>query len=183
MNGWNAKGSIKYQQFGGDPATIDEQGFLIASEDFHVIGPVDQVEKIVSGLGREVINHGIGGYGWPEGKMRYWDWPCEDQPFPDIGIIFDVDGKDSTEQPSWSIDSSVWTRKGGGCSAPIIGYADMPANTWHLGQTWLRGKYVDFDLTNKAITVGNQTGSNDEATQAPGEDNMIRMPLRKQSTH
>lgn len=154
--GWHVMGSITHPAAGNSEPMAD-QNFYIASELLNVMGPIDLVEQILTSIGATLVpTHGLGG------SMPHGSYPC-DTSMPELGFSLASGDSDSANQHLWPFDASAWTStstESGTCTAPIFGWSEMEPNTWHLGQAWLCGKYVDFNMEDKTITVATMKGSN-----------------------
>lgn len=150
---WIIEGSVVYPA-AGLSKTITNQRFNLASEVFNIIGPYNLVKEILEDMGMTTVptgdQNGL--------RMIYGNFLCDD-PIPEFGFSF------GSTQSWWPLDVSTWklSQSGINCTAPIVGWdwLEKPYHTdeWYVGQTWFRGKYVDFNLENQEITIANIQGN------------------------
>ncbi|KAG0055595.1 hypothetical protein BGZ83_008029 [Gryganskiella cystojenkinii] len=118
----------------------------------------------------ETIHLELGG-NWDH-VHRTWFLPCEGT----VDLIWWVSEGHGVVQP---YESLIYKLEDGRCQSLIFGNPE--ANYWILGDTWLRGLYVVYDMagsgrigiahaTNRAISDGNQVGS-----VGPGGDSDTRI--------
>ena len=172
--GWNVQGNVTYSS-SGQQKTMPNQEFFLASELYMVVGPTDQVMEIFASLNKTALLR----YG-EDNLLLYARIDCDT--ILDLAFIIGSDDTNSGGLQQWAFNQLIWgssEENNKECTVPIAASDDMPANTWLLGQTWLRGKYVDFDLDNQAITVANWAHHSAEV-KASTQNNSVQIPLRKQ---
>jgi hypothetical protein len=151
-NGFLVGGEVVYSSAGKQRA-FRNQTLIAVSEYANVAGPIPHVRDILHGMNATIVETTSSC-----GKVLFGTYPCNATP-PEFGFSFKDERPDANGGLVWPFDASAWklARDGGSCTAPIVGWEGIGNNTWFLGQAWLRGKYVDFDLDNTTFTVANLT--------------------------
>jgi pepsin A len=155
-NGFIVGGEVVYS-VAGKRHTFQNQSLYTASENADVVGPIPQVRDILGGMNAAILETIES-----RGKLLFGTYPCNATP-PEFGFSFKDEHPDAVGGLVWPFDVSAWTlaREGGSCTAPIVGWDGMVNDSWYLGQAWLRGKYVDFDLNNTTVTFAKLKENND----------------------
>ncbi|TQN71643.1 Pepsin A, partial [Colletotrichum shisoi] len=119
------------------------QTILVDSGTVNIVGPIAQVAKLFETAGIQAVNLSLPGCR----KVLTGFYPCDKPPAIDFGLS-------TGSKDVFGIDADAFKQAVNGennCTATITGIDNL--RLWVLGQSWFRGKYVDFDVTGKTIGV------------------------------
>ena len=145
---WSLKGEVSSHN-GTQTHTFEDQDLLISAENFNVVGPMEQVRTILNSInGSKVVE-----VQEDCGILLSATYPC-DTILPEFGFAFWPATASASVDDVWHIHEDVWRESDTNniCTAPIVGLDNLADNTWLLGQAFLRGKYVDFNVEDAAVT-------------------------------
>ncbi|TID02439.1 Lysosomal aspartic protease [Colletotrichum higginsianum] len=149
FSGSLAKATIKGEWLVGGDVRVGEQlvvknkTMLLDSGTANVVGPIAQVAKLFETAGIQAVNLSLPGCT----KVMTGHYPCDKPP----AITF---GLNSGSKDAFGIEAAAFKQAvngGNNCTATITGIDNF--RIWVIGQSWFRGKYIDFDVTGKTIGV------------------------------
>ncbi|KAJ0164902.1 Aspartic protease [Colletotrichum tanaceti] len=137
---WRVRGDVRV----GGQLVVKDQNMFVDSGTVNVVGPLAQVAKLFENAGIQAVNLSLPGCK----KIMTGHYPC-DKP-PPVTFSLSTGGEDAL-----GIEAAAFKQAANGennCTTTITGIANN-TKFWVIGQSWLQGKYVDFDVTGRTIGV------------------------------
>lgn len=133
---WTVRGDIVV----GNTVIAKNQNILLDSGTANVIGPIAQVKKLFNAAGIRSQTLNLPGCT----QVVAGSYQCDKAP-TNIGFAFPSGNQKPLNIEGAAFQEAKDDNGDGNCTATVTGI-DFGSNFWIVGQSWMQGKYVDFNF-------------------------------------